>query len=77
MIGVSGMQERLQRLEQLTRGLSREVSLWKEGNDPLLYLERRAYLTAVQDALAGVETARVVLAQALQRIGGDAVRARA
>jgi len=56
---------------KLTRGLSKEVSLWKEGNDPLLYLERKAYLNAIQDALAGVETARVVLARALQRIEED------
>jgi hypothetical protein len=59
---------RLRRLEELTRGLAREVTLWREGNDPLLYLERRAYLSGVQDALAGVESARVVLAKACQRM---------
>jgi hypothetical protein len=64
----------LRRLEELTRGLAKEVSLWKEGNDPLLYLERKAYLNAVQDALAGVEEARVVLARALQRVGGERCR---
>ena len=69
MIHEADVEKRLRRLEELTRGLSREVSLWKEGNDPLLYLERKAYLNAIQDALAGVETARVVLARALQRIG--------
>jgi hypothetical protein len=57
-------------LEELTRGLAKEVSLWKEGNDPLLYLERKAYLGAIQDALAGVEEARVVLARARQRLEG-------
>jgi hypothetical protein len=62
---------RVRRLEELTRGLSREVSLWQEGNDPLLYLERKAYLGAIQDALAGVESARVVLARARQRLEGD------
>jgi hypothetical protein len=59
---------RVHRLDVLMRGLAKEVSLWKEGNDPLLYAERRAYLKAIQDALAGVETARVVLARARQRL---------
>jgi hypothetical protein len=42
--------------------------LWKECNDPLLYLERRAYLGAIRDALADVEAARVVFAKARQRL---------
>jgi hypothetical protein len=33
----------------------------------LLYLERRAYLGAIRDALAGVEEARVVLSKARHR----------
>jgi len=33
-----------------------------------LYLERRAYLNGIQDALAGVEGARVPLALARQRL---------
>lgn len=59
---------RVQRLDELSRGLAKEVSLWKSCNDPLLYLERKAYLGAVQDALAGVEAARVVLAKVRQRL---------
>jgi hypothetical protein len=59
---------RVRRLEELGRGLSQEVLLLRRGNDPLLYLERKAYLAAIQDALAGVEAARVVLAQACQRV---------
>ena len=62
------LEARVQRLEELSRGLAREVLLWKEGNDPLLYAERRAYLSAIQDALAGIEDARVVLARARQRM---------
>jgi hypothetical protein len=65
---------RIQRLDQLMRGLAREVALWKAGNDPLLYVERKAYLKGIQDALAGVEAARVVLAKARQRLE-DAERA--
>jgi hypothetical protein len=68
VIRVTDVIKRVRRLEDLTRGLSREVAMWKEGNDPLLYLERRMYLNAIQDALAGVEAARVVLARASQRL---------
>ena len=49
---------RVRRLDELSRGLAMEVVLWKECKDPPLYLERRAYLGAIQDALAGVEGAR-------------------
>lgn len=68
MIGLADVAARVRRLDELMRGLAKEVSLWKEGNDPLLYLERKAYLEAIQDALAGVEEARVVLARARQRL---------
>ncbi len=63
---------RIRRLDALSRGLAKEVTLWKGGDDPLLYLERRAYLNAIQDALAGVEGARVALARARQRLQGQA-----
>jgi len=72
MIGVADVAARVRRLEELTRGLAKEVALWKEGNDPLLYLERKSYLNAIQDALAGVDSARVVLARAAQRMQKDA-----
>jgi hypothetical protein len=75
LFSVADVEARVRRLEELTRGLSKEVALWKDGNDPLLYLERRAYLNAVQDALAGLEAARVVLARAAQRTRRDAQRA--
>jgi hypothetical protein len=58
-------------LDELTRGLAKEVVLRKECNHPLLYLERWAYLGAIRDALAGVEEARVVLAKARQRLGRE------
>jgi hypothetical protein len=59
---------RVERLDQLGRGLAKEVVLWRKGNDPLLYLERKAYLSAIQDALAGIEAARVLLAKVCQRL---------
>jgi hypothetical protein len=58
------------RLEELARGLAREAGLLKEGNDPLLYRERRSYRKRVQDALAGVETARAALAGVVRRMEG-------
>jgi hypothetical protein len=69
---VSRIRARHARLDQLSRGLAKEVVVIKDADDPLLYLERKAYLDALQDALAGVESARVVLARALHRLGGRA-----
>jgi hypothetical protein len=67
-MNVDDLTSRVRRLDQLSRGLSREVTIWKAGDDPLLYVERRAYLNAILDALAGVEAARVTLARARQRL---------
>jgi hypothetical protein len=65
---ISNLAARCRRLEALTVGLMREHAAIAEGNDPLLYLERRAYLAAVRAAISGLESARVVLAKARQRI---------
>jgi hypothetical protein len=62
------LRARVARLDQLARGLAKEVTLWKSCNDPLLYVERKAYLSAIQDALAGIEAARVALAKVMQRL---------
>jgi hypothetical protein len=70
-MGVSGLRARIERLDKLSRGLAREVLLWKEGNDPLLYPERKGYLGAIQDALDGVDRARVILARVRQRLEGQ------
>jgi hypothetical protein len=61
---------RVRRLDALSRGLAKEATLWKACNDPLLYTERKAYLKAVRNALAGVEEARVVLAKVVRRMEG-------
>jgi len=68
VISVADVAARVKRLDQLTRGLAKEVVIWDEHDDPLLFVERRAYLKAIHDALSGVESARVVLARARQRI---------
>ncbi len=48
-------------------GLGKEIVAIDEHDDPLLYVERRANLKAMLDALAGVESARVALAKATHR----------
>lgn len=74
MITINDLEARLARLEELSRGFAKEAVIIKAGNDPLLYLERREYMNALANALAGVESARVALAKALHRIrdGGGA-----
>jgi hypothetical protein len=67
-MATDGIKRRIGRLDERSRGLTKEVVLVKAADDPLLYLERKAYLTAIQDALAGVEGARVALARARQRL---------
>jgi hypothetical protein len=65
---LSDLSARVERLDQLSRGLAKEEVLIRRGDDPLLYLERKAYLAAIGDALSGVEGARVVLVKARQRL---------
>lgn len=67
-MNLDDLRARIARLDQLGRGLAKEVTIWRQGNDPLLYLERKAYLGAIQDALAGVEAARVLLGKVCQRL---------
>jgi hypothetical protein len=59
--------KRIDRLEVLIRSLNREAIVIRRGEDPLLYLERRAYLSALGGAVSGLETARIVLVKARQR----------
>jgi hypothetical protein len=59
---------RIQRLEDPALGLHQDRVAWEEAEDPLLYLERRAYLAAIRTALRGVEDARVTLAKACQQL---------
>jgi hypothetical protein len=68
VITAEALAARIGRLQRLTMGLAREVQMWRRCEDPLLYVERRAYLEAIQTALAGLDDARVALAQARQRL---------
>jgi hypothetical protein len=69
---VRHLRARIARLDRLARGLAKEVTLWKGGNDPLQFAERRMYLKAIQDALAGTDEAKVVLARVGKRLEGQA-----
>jgi hypothetical protein len=62
---------RVRRLDDLGRGLAKEIVQVREADDPLLYVERKAYLVALGRVLAGVEGARIVLARARQRLEGE------
>jgi hypothetical protein len=61
---------RIERLGRLGQGLAREVDLQRGAEDLLLFRERKQYLGGIQDALAGAEAARVVLAGVVRRLDG-------
>jgi len=65
---------RVRRLDRLSRGISLEISIVSKANDPLLYLERQAYLANLRGMLGGVEAARVVLVKVRQRLDGETGR---
>jgi hypothetical protein len=68
---LADIKARIARLDRLARGLAEEVGLQRGAEDVLLFRERRQYLRAVQEALAGAEAARVVLEGVVTRMGGD------
>ena len=65
---VADMVARFRRLDQLTRGLSKEIQLVERADDPMLHVERQEYLTSMRKVRAGMEDALVMLAKAKQRI---------
>lgn len=67
-ITVADLLARKDRLLQLEAGLGKGLVIVRKANDPMLYLERKAYLTALHDILGGVQDARVTLVKALWRL---------
>jgi hypothetical protein len=65
---LADIKARIARLDQLARGLAKEVGLQSGAEDVLLFRERRQYLHAIQDALAGTEQAGVVLVGVVKRM---------
>ncbi len=59
MIQLHGIKARVVRLDELARALRKEIVTIKDADDPLLYLERKQYLNAMLNALAGLEEARL------------------
>ena len=59
---------RVRRLDDLSRGIALEISMVSKADDPLLHLERQAYLANLRGMLGGVEAARVVLVKVWQRL---------
>jgi hypothetical protein len=67
---LADLKKRIERLDGLARGLAEEVRLQRGADDVLLFRERRQYLRAMQEALAGAEEARVVLVGVVKRMEG-------
>jgi hypothetical protein len=65
---LSDLRARVRRLEALGLGVSRELAAVRRADDPMLYLERQAYLKGLTRFLGGLEDARMALALACQRI---------
>jgi hypothetical protein len=68
---LADIKARIARLDHLARGLAKEVGLQRGAEDVLLFRERRQYLRAVQEALAGAEAAPVVLEGVVRRMEGE------
>jgi hypothetical protein len=65
---LADLKARIARLGRPERGFAREVAPQRGAEDQLLFRERKQYLTAIQDALAGAEAARVVRAGVVRRL---------
>ena len=72
MLTIDDVRQRAERLERLAQGLCRERARARLARPPLPLRERRMYLCALDDALFGVEGARLALARAIQRLGRPA-----
>jgi hypothetical protein len=67
---LTDIRRRAKRLEQLAKGLAKEVSIIRKADDPLLHRERKQYLSSIQDAIAGADAVRAILARVVQRMEG-------
>jgi hypothetical protein len=67
-VNAADIASRVKRLDLLSRGVALEISLVTKADDPLLYVERQAYLAGLRAMQAGFESARVALVKARQRL---------
>jgi len=63
---------RQDRLSTLVAGLSREESLWRKCNAPVLAVERQEYMDAIHEALRSLESARMALVKITHRLAKEA-----
>jgi len=68
IIKLPAMRARVLRLRDLAHGMGNEAALWQAQDGPLLPLERKQYLEAVYDVIAGTDAAAVILEAALVRL---------
>ena len=52
---------RIRRLDQLSRGLAKEIQLVERADDPMLYVERKEYLTTMPKVRASIEDVLAVV----------------
>jgi hypothetical protein len=69
-VKVDDLSHRVERLDMLCRGLAQEITFVRRDDDPMLYAERKTYLTTLSNVLSGIQEARVTLAKACQRLNG-------
>jgi hypothetical protein len=58
-MNLTDLRVRLQRLAKLAEGLAIEINRWKECDAHVLYVHRLEYIEGIQDAVSGLEKARV------------------
>jgi hypothetical protein len=68
---LTDIRRRVKRLEQLVKGLAKEIGLWRGEESLLLFGERKRYLKEIHKALLGADAARVILARVVQRLEGS------
>jgi hypothetical protein len=68
MFQLPHIKARVERLHQLAVNLGKEVNAQGNAEGPLSSQEQRQYLKRLQDGLAGLNDARVVLERAVKRL---------
>lgn len=68
MIQLPHIKARIDRLQELTVNIGKEVVAQRDAEGLLLPLERKLYLARLQDGLAGLDAARVVLVGVVKRM---------
>jgi hypothetical protein len=67
-MNLQSLRARMQHLDELARGVARELVAWQKCDDPLLQAERVEYLDGISRFYSGLEAARVCLAKVCRRL---------